>query len=127
MKVQVEKLQKEQDEIMRRLREPEKKLDKAEDKNAATVYETEMEMLQKFHMRSGTLSLSRPQGQMPGTSVAIPGRGQVEINYHLLHLHSQASKVTTTNHSTPKKIAMWTSFIERFETSVEKHSHIGSW
>jgi hypothetical protein len=45
MKVLVEKLKKEQDENMRRLREAEKEVDEANDENAKTVYETEMEML----------------------------------------------------------------------------------
>jgi chromosome segregation ATPase len=127
MKVQVEQLKKEQDEIMRRLREAEKKVDEADDENAETVYETEMEMLRNFHMRSGAPSPSPPQGKTPGTSWASRPEDKVKINYHLLHLHQQASKATMTNHSTPRKIAMWTSFVERFETSVETHPQTGSW
>jgi hypothetical protein len=45
MKVQVEKLNKEQDEIMRRLTEAEKKVDEADDENAETVDEIKIEML----------------------------------------------------------------------------------
>jgi DNA-binding ferritin-like protein len=62
MKVQVEKLKKEQDEIMRRLRGAEKKVDETDDENAETVYQTKMETLRKFHMRSGAPSPSLPQG-----------------------------------------------------------------
>jgi hypothetical protein len=45
MKVQVEKIKKEQDEIIRRLRKAEKKVDKADNKNVAMVYKTKMEIL----------------------------------------------------------------------------------
>jgi hypothetical protein len=76
MKVQVEKLKKEQDEIMRGLREAEKKVDEADNENANTVYETEMEMLRNFYMRSGAPSPSPHQRKIPGTWSAIPARGQ---------------------------------------------------
>jgi hypothetical protein len=45
MKVQVDQLIQEQDEIMRRLREAEKKVDKADDENAETVDSIEIDML----------------------------------------------------------------------------------
>jgi hypothetical protein len=61
---------------MRRLREAEKKVDEADDQNADTVYETEMEMLRNFDMRSGAPSPSPPQGQTRSTSGAISARGQ---------------------------------------------------
>jgi hypothetical protein len=76
MKVHVETLKKDQDQIMRRLREAEKKVDKADNKNAETVNETEMEMLLNFYMTLGAPSLSPLQGKTPGTSGAIWGRGQ---------------------------------------------------
>jgi hypothetical protein len=76
MKVPVEKLKQEQDEIMRRLRDAEKKVDEADDENTETVCETEMEMLRNFHMRSGSRSPSPPQGKTPDTLGAIPAEGQ---------------------------------------------------
>jgi hypothetical protein len=45
MKVQVEKLKKEQDEIIRRLRKAEKKVDEADNENVERVYKTEMDIL----------------------------------------------------------------------------------
>jgi hypothetical protein len=72
VKVQVDKLKKEQDQIIRRFKEAEKRVDEADDENAATVYESRIEMLQNLHMRSGAPSPSPFQGNRPCTSGAIP-------------------------------------------------------
>jgi hypothetical protein len=45
---------------MRRLREAETKVDEADDENAEIVYETVMEMLGNFYMRSGAPCPSPP-------------------------------------------------------------------
>jgi membrane-bound lytic murein transglycosylase MltF len=47
----VEKMRRQQDAIMKKFREAEKKVEEA-GKDAKTVYETEMEMIRNFHMRS---------------------------------------------------------------------------
>jgi hypothetical protein len=74
MKVQVEKLNKEQDEIMRRLTEAEKKVDEADDENAETVDEIKIEMLRNFHLRSGAPSPSPPKGKTARYFGGYPGR-----------------------------------------------------
>jgi hypothetical protein len=56
---------------------------------------------------------SKEQHRVP-PRLAWP-KNKVEINDYNLHLYQQAIKATMTNHSAPRKIAMWTSFIEGFE------------
>jgi HSP90 family molecular chaperone len=58
MKVQVKKLNKDQHEIWRRLREAHKTVDKAEYKNVDIVYDTEIQILRNFDAKSGAPSPS---------------------------------------------------------------------
>jgi hypothetical protein len=55
-------------------------VDEADDENGETVYETEMQMLRNFRMRSGAPSSSPYQGTTPGTLRAILAIGQVAHN-----------------------------------------------
>jgi hypothetical protein len=101
-------------------------VDEADDENAETVYETEMEMLRHCHMSSGALSRCPPQGNTLSASRAISAGGQGGNKLPPLHRHQQGNKVTMRNYNTRRQIAIWTSFVERFETSVEIHPQTGS-
>jgi DNA repair exonuclease SbcCD ATPase subunit len=89
MNAQVEKMRSQQDAIMKKFREAEKKVEEA-CKDAETVYETELEMIRNFHMRSESPSPLPPSGKKPGTTVdkcrhlRIDDQGTQtqKINYH---------------------------------------------
>jgi hypothetical protein len=87
MKVQVEKIQKDEDEIMRRLREAKKQGDEADNENAETDYSTEIEILRNFQLRSGA-----PLQAPPKEKHLVPWRpcrpeDKMAINSYPFHLH----------------------------------------
>jgi hypothetical protein len=74
MVAQQENIKKDSEEVQTKVIEPQEHIKEVVEKDTATIFKTDMEMLKKFHIESGTAT---PHKEMPGIlSLIIPPEGE---------------------------------------------------
>jgi hypothetical protein len=98
MKAQVQKMRLQQDDIMIKFIEVKKKVEEA-GKDAETVYETEMEMIQNLHIRIEAASPRRPRRKTQVQWGLLQPEAAVD-KCHYLRIYEQVTQGLTSNYKT---------------------------